>query len=518
MILKKLLGEILIDMGFVTREQLEEALERQRGIYAERTLPEQGGRVRLVSQARLTGNADTALLLGHILVDMKFVKQEELEKALKAQEEMMGVYKSLDSVKLGLAVEIGSLLNSTLNLAEVLAHIMMHVNRVTNSTASTLMLLDGETGELVFSVPTGPKADELTDIRIPPGKGIAGWVAEHGQPALVPNVKEDPRFYSEIDKMCQFETKSILCIPLKAQTKLIGVLEAVNKVEGPSFTEQDALLLSIFAHQAAMGIENARLHGEVKDRFKKELELQAQLHQAERLEAIGTLAGGVAHDFNNLLMGIQGNASLMLLDIDSSNINYERLKNIEKSVRGGAKLTKQLLGFARGGRYEVEVSDLNDLVKKTSELFGRTKKEIAIHHKYQEGIWRVEVDQKQIEQVLMNLYINAWQAMPRGGELYLQTENVTLDENHAKTYRVSPGKYVKISVTDTGEGMDEKTQQMIFDPFFTTRQIGGGAGLGLASAYGIIRNHGGIINVYSKKGEGATFNIYLPPSEKEAVE
>jgi CheY-like chemotaxis protein len=150
-------------------------------------------------------------------------------------------------------------------------------------------------------------------------------------------------------------------------------------------------------------------------------------------------------------------------------------------------------------------------------MFGRTKKEIRIHIKNQEGIWTVEVDIGQIEQVLLNLYINAWQSMPDGGDLYLQTENVKLDRSYIKPFIIEPGKYVKISVTDTGVGMEKTIQDRVFEPFFTTKQMSRGAGLGLASAYGIIKKHGGIINVYSEKGEGTTFNIYLPASEKEVL-
>lgn len=245
--------------------------------------------------------------------------------------------------------------------------------------------------------------------------------------------------------------------------------------------------------------------------------LESQLRQAQKMEAIGTLAGGIAHDFNNLLMGIQGHTSLMLMGVDSSHSHYRHLKGIEEYVESATELTKQLLGFARGGKYEIKVCDLNNLVDKCSAMFGRTKKEIAIHHKYQDGLWTVEADPGQIEQVLLNLFVNAWQAMPAGGELYLKTENVILDDHYDKPYQVKYGKYVKISITDTGMGMDEASQQRMFEPFFTTKGVGRGAGLGLASAYGIIKSHDGFIDVYSRKGEGTTFKIYLPASEKDVV-
>jgi two-component system cell cycle sensor histidine kinase/response regulator CckA len=231
------------------------------------------------------------------------------------------------------------------------------------------------------------------------------------------------------------------------------------------------------------------------------------------MEAIGTLAGGIAHDFNNLLMGIQGYAELTLLDLDPSHPHYERLRRIEAQVQSGADLTKQLLGFARGGRYEVKPADMNDILEKSSSMFGRTQKEISIHRKFGRDLWSVEVDREQMEQVLMNLYMNASQAMPAGGEICLETENVLLNDEKAISCAVRPGKYVKISVTDTGTGMDEKTKERIFDPFFTTKGMGRGTGLGLATVYGIIKGHGGAINVYSEPGHGTTFDIYLPASE-----
>ncbi len=242
--------------------------------------------------------------------------------------------------------------------------------------------------------------------------------------------------------------------------------------------------------------------------------LESQLQQAHKMEAIGTLAGGIAHDFNNLLMGILGNATLTLMNMDPGHPGYDRLKNIEKYVQSGAELTRQLLGFARGGKFEVKPTNLNELIQRTSEMFGRTKKEITISSSFQKDIWTVDVDRGQIEQVLLNFYVNAWQAMPAGGNLHLKTANETLDDSYIKAFLVVPGNYVKISITDTGVGMDPDTQKRVFEPFFTTKEKGRGTGLGLASAYGIIKNHGGFINVYSEKGKGSSFSIYLPASKK----
>ena len=260
---------------------------------------------------------------------------------------------------------------------------------------------------------------------------------------------------------------------------------------------------------------------DVTERLKAEKErkqLEAQLQQAQKMETIGTLAGGIAHDFNNLLQGIQGRASLMLMDTASSHPHFEHLNGIVDYVEGGANLTRQLLGFARSGKYEVKTTDLNELIKNQNKMFGRTKKEITIRGKYEENLWSTEVDRSQIEQVLMNLYVNAVQAMSGGGDLYVHTENIIIDENYIKPFMIKPGKYIKTSVTDTGVGMDKETQQRIFDPFFTTKEMGRGTGLGLASVYGIVKNHDGFINVYSEKGEGTTFNFYLPTSKGEIVD
>jgi CheY-like chemotaxis protein len=233
------------------------------------------------------------------------------------------------------------------------------------------------------------------------------------------------------------------------------------------------------------------------------------------MEALGTLAGGIAHNFNNLLMGIMGNASLMLYETDRNSRNYERLENIERLVDSGSKLTRQLLGYAREGRYEVRPLSLNQLVKETSDTFGTAKKEIRVHQELAEDLWGIKADQGQIEQALLNLYVNAADAMPAGGDLFVKTANVAYRDIRGKEFRPRPGNYVMATVADTGVGMDKETRERIFDPFFTTKGLSKGTGLGLSSVYGTIKAHGGYIEVDSKKGKGTSFKIYLPAAEIE---
>ncbi len=274
-----------------------------------------------------------------------------------------------------------------------------------------------------------------------------------------------------------------------------------------------------WANLEALGsncLDNPAVHGiiinarEISERKR----LETQLFHAQKMEAIGRLAGGIAHDFNNILMGIQGYISLLLLKIDALNPDFEKMINIQTLVQSGADLTGKLLGFARGGRYELKATDINTLIAKTVNLFGRTKKEIAVHQKYEKNSWTVEVDRVQMEQVILNLLVNAWQAMSQGGDIYVETQNVVLSRS-SLAREIPAGDYVKITIADTGIGMDEETRLKIFEPFFTTREKFRGVGLGLASAFGIIKEHGGIIDVASNPGKGTTFKIYLPTSAKE---
>ncbi len=289
---------------------------------------------------------------------------------------------------------------------------------------------------------------------------------------------------------------------------------------------KDGSTFPVLIHSAAIvrddeicGIRGFMIdHTERKQSEEEKQKLEVQFQQAQRLETIGTLAGGIAHDFNNLLMTIQGNTSLILFDIDAGHPHYDSLKNIEKQIERGAKLTKQLLGYARKGKYNVKPINLNQILKESSETFGRTRKEIRITHELEAELFTIEADQGQIEQILFNLYVNAADAMPGGGRLVLKTANVTQEDIKSEQYDPVPGNYVRLTVADTGTGIDPAVKERIFDPFFTTKETGRGTGLGLASVYGITKSHDGYIEVETQLGQGCTFNIYFPASGKEALD
>lgn len=246
-------------------------------------------------------------------------------------------------------------------------------------------------------------------------------------------------------------------------------------------------------------------------------ELEQQFYSAQRMKAVGTLAGGIAHNINNVLMGIQGRISLINMEPEDIESCLEHVKLIEQYVSNAADMTKDLLAFARGGKYEVKPTDINSFIRKEANLFEKTRRDIVIKEVFQENIPSVEIDRNQMRQVLLNLFLNSSQAMPSGGSITIETMSIDLDEQSAAARSVEAGNFVELRISDTGTGMDEETQKKVFEPFFSRRNQGKGTGLGLSSAYGIIRNHGGFIDIQSTLEKGTTVTIFLPSSTKAPV-
>ena len=245
--------------------------------------------------------------------------------------------------------------------------------------------------------------------------------------------------------------------------------------------------------------------------------LEEQFRQAQKMEAIGTLAGGVAHDFNNLLTVITGYSSLLLESPQTASASRPLVEQITAAADRATMLTRQLLAFSRQQVLEPKVLDLNEVVHDTGKMLSRMiGEDIEVHTQFEPALGRVKVDPGQVSQVIMNLAINARDAMPQGGKLTIETANVELDASHAQGYMdLTPGHYVMLAMSDTGTGMDETVQSRIFEPFFTTKDRGKGNGLGLSTVFGIIKQSNGHVHVYSEPGVGTVFKVYLPLIEED---
>jgi nitrogen-specific signal transduction histidine kinase len=244
--------------------------------------------------------------------------------------------------------------------------------------------------------------------------------------------------------------------------------------------------------------------------------LEERLRQSQKMESVGRLAGGIAHDFNNLLTVITGYSELMLSQLEERSPLVKEVEEIKRAGERASSLTQQLLAFSRRQVLQPRVIDLNEVVSRVEKMLRRLiGEDVELRTVPGAGLWSVKADPGQIEQVLVNLVVNARDAMPGGGVLTIETGNVFLDEEYSLGHLPArSGHYVMLAVSDTGVGMDERTKSQVFEPFFTTKESGKGTGLGLSTVYGIVKQSGGYIWVYSEPGKGSTFKVYIPRTEE----
>jgi two-component system cell cycle sensor histidine kinase/response regulator CckA len=333
-----------------------------------------------------------------------------------------------------------------------------------------------------------------------------------GEPLVVTDLANDPRVTPA--HRASFHSRgyqALLVIPVKVGERVIGVLSVLSRRD-EGFSAEDVMIATAFAAQAAVALENSRLYQEIQRAYDELSQTQDQLAQASKMEAVGHLAGGVAHDFNNLLMVIMGRADVVLRGLDAKHSMRPAIQEITRTAQRAADLTHQLLAFSRKQVLKPAVLDLNSVIANLTEMLRRLiGEDIDLVAVLDPALGRAKADLGQIEQIMMNLAVNARDAMPHGGQLTLETANVELDAEYARMHvGVRPGSYVMLALSDTGVGMDSPTQARIFEPFFTTKGPRKGTGLGLAMVYGIVKQSGGNIGVYSEPGQGTTFKIYLP--------
>jgi len=321
-----------------------------------------------------------------------------------------------------------------------------------------------------------------------------------GQPVLNVGLETNPRL-----------PQSSLVIPMVIKDRVIGAVE-VQSAEMAAFKKEHVTAMRMAANLAANAIENVRL-------IELEKSREEQMRQSQKMEAIGQLAGGVAHDFNNLLTAINGYSDLALRQLPKDGSAHVQISEVKKAGTRAASLTRQLLAFSRKQIMQAKVLDLNSIVADMDKMLRRLiGEDVDLVTLLKSGLGQISADPGQMEQVLMNLVVNARDAMPDGGKITIETGNVELGQDYAISHAsVRPGRYIFLAVSDTGIGMDVTLQKRVFDPFFTTKEVGKGTGLGLSTVYGIVKQSGGNIWLYSEPGTGTTFKVYLPRVD-EAVD
>jgi PAS domain S-box-containing protein len=402
---------------------------------------------------------------------------------------------------------VGRAVTSSLDLNQVLTTVMQEARELLQAEAASVLLLDEESGELVFETAVGLGAEKAKGLRLPPGQGIAGWVIRESRPLLVPDVNQTDRFYPDIDVITGLDTRSILAVPLRVKERAVGAIEAVNKI-GASFTPADEELLSSMAQSAAIAVENARLYQDLHDRMEELKRTQAQLVQSAKLAAVGRLAAGVAHEINSPLTGVVGLTQLLLEDMDGRSPIKQDLQAIKCEADRIRTIVKALLDFAgQQAEPQPEARDVNAIVQSTIGLvfYQARKAGIRVKESYDPSLPPVWVDAEQVGQAFLHIVTNAIQAMPEGGELKVGTAR--------RTGALNGADCVAVEFHDTGAGISPEHLPYIFDPFFTTREVGQGMGLGLTVSHGIVQSHGGKIEVESELGQGSTFTVLLPVSE-----
>lgn len=428
-------------------------------------------------------------------------------------------------------------LSKARELSAIQAIVRTAARDITGADGATFVLRDGDR---CFYADEDAIAPLWKGQRFPMSSCISGWCMLNGKTAVIEDIYSDPRIPA--DAYRPTFVKSLVMVPVRTESPIaaIGNYWATRRMP----TDVEVRLLQALANSTSVALENAQLYAELKSRIRErtealetatraeaearhelaereraEAELQAtsqQLRQSQKMEAIGQLAGGVAHDFNNILTVILSCATMAREDLPPQAPIREELEEIYKAGQRAASLTRRLLAFSRQQVLAPRVIDVGEVAGGMEMMLQRlvgSNMELEVF--VSKDIPPVFADASQLEQVLLNLVVNARDAMQDGGKITVEATSVHLASEYTSTHiQVADGEYVLLAVSDTGIGMDKETQARIFEPFFTTKEKGKGTGLGLSTVYGIVKQSGGHIWVYSEPGEGTTFKVYLPVCER----
>jgi len=439
----------------------------------------------------------------------------------------------LQTEKLAALLTVSRSFVETLDLQNILQATVEGVHQLIGLDTAAVYLLEEDILRLWATTPPLPP-DFPDRLRTAPlaDHPFIGKAISSGAPVLIADMRKEELTTAERSAMEQRKLSTVLFLPLIADVKAAGVLIVGTNGTPTSIPAEDVDLARTLANLAALAVKNASLYAATKD-YADELEqtladrqkaederemLQARLAQAEKLESVGRLAGGVAHDFNNLLTVILGHAELALMRVGATDPVHAALLQIRTAGQRSARLTQQLLAFARQQTTMPRVLNLNDTVTVVLKMIRRLiGEDIDLVWRPSENIWAVRVDPVQVDQVLVNLCVNARDSITESGKLTIETENVSLDAQSCEGRPgFRPGEYVMLSVRDNGCGMNRRTLDRLFEPFFTTKEVGRGTGLGLATVYGIVKQNHGLIHIDSEPGRGTTVTVYLPRYEGDA--